>query len=83
VRGELFGEYLHTMPGGWLVWTGRGILGPVRHACLAHRDDLMEHVRRHYGTVAWQAKRTGPFRRFAPSWSKPAPGGHPRGLPFR
>ncbi len=70
LRAQLFGEYLDAMPGAWLTWTGNGVCGPTRYACWDHRDDLMRYVRKHYGTVAWNAKRTEPFPRFAPPGSK-------------
>ena len=31
------GEYVDAE--GWLTWHGRGIYGPQRYACPAHRDD--------------------------------------------
>jgi len=70
VRVLLFGEYLDAPPEGWLTWTGRGICGPVRYACAGHRDELQAYVRRHYGSVAWQAKKEGPFPRYPPPGSK-------------
>ena len=33
LRELLFGEYLEAPPGRWLVWHGRGPLGPTRYAC--------------------------------------------------
>lgn len=70
VRAQLFGEYLDAMPGSWLTFTGRGICGPTRYACFEHRDALIAYVHKHYGSVAWQAKKKGPFPRFAPPGSK-------------
>ncbi len=75
LRAQLFGEYLDAMPGGWLTFTGNGICGPARYACFEHRDDLTTYVRKHYGTVAWQTKKTGPTRatrRRAPSGRRQA-----------
>ena len=75
VRAQLFGEYLEAMPGAWLTWTGHGVCGPARYACFDHQNDLMRYVRKHYGTVAWNAKRTravpAPRAARAP---KPGPG---------
>ena len=72
LRARLFGEFLDAMPGAWLTFTGNGVCGPTRYACFDHRDDLERYVRKHYGTVAWQVKRPGPFPRYAPPGSKPA-----------
>ena len=33
LRELVFGEYLDAPPGRWLVWHGRGPLGPTRYAC--------------------------------------------------
>ena len=33
LRELVFGEYLDVPPGRWLVWHGRGPLGPTRYAC--------------------------------------------------
>ena len=35
LRELVFGEYLDVPPGRWLVWHGRGPLGPTRYACAA------------------------------------------------
>jgi hypothetical protein len=70
VRAQLFGEYLEAMPGAWLTWTGNGVCGPARYACFDHQNELMRYVRKHYGTVAWNAKRARPFPRHPPAGSK-------------
>ena len=31
------GEYVDAEPGRWLTWHGRGMYGPQRYACGAHR----------------------------------------------
>jgi hypothetical protein len=46
-----FGTYIDAMPERWLVWHGRGPYGPPRHACAAHRGDLVAYLREHYGTL--------------------------------
>ena len=51
LRELVFGEYLEAAE-RWLVWHGRGPLGPTRYACPAHRGDLVAYVREHYGTIA-------------------------------
>lgn len=56
----LFGTYVDIEPGNWLVWHGRGIYGPVRYACFAHRETLKAHLRRHYGTVGPHPFAEGP-----------------------
>jgi hypothetical protein len=48
-----FGEYVDAVPGGWLVWHGRGPYGPTRYACRGHRVALREYIRKHYGTLGW------------------------------
>lgn len=73
MRALLFGEYLDAPPSGWLTWTGRGILGPVRYACPEHRADLQAFLRKHYGTVAWHPKKEGPYPRFPPPGSRRTP----------
>jgi hypothetical protein len=52
LRELAFGQYLDVPPHGWLVWHGRGPLGPVRYACPEHRGELTAYVREHYGTIA-------------------------------
>ena len=53
LRELAFGEYVDALPGRWLVWHGRGPLGPNRYACGDHRGELVAYVREHYGTIAW------------------------------
>lgn len=48
---QRFGTYLDAQPGGWLIFTGGGPLGPRRYACPHHRDALTNHLRQHYGTI--------------------------------
>jgi hypothetical protein len=47
------GEYVDARPGGWLTWHGRGIYGPHRYACQAHRDELKALLRERYGSLGW------------------------------
>jgi hypothetical protein len=61
LRELVFGEYLEAPPGRWLVWHGRGPLGPTRYACAEHRGDLVAHVREHYGTLASQPWKMPPY----------------------
>jgi hypothetical protein len=61
LRELVFGEYLDALPGRWLVWHGRGPLGPVRYACEAHRGDLVAFVREHYGTIAPHPWKMPPY----------------------
>ena len=75
------GEYVDAEPGRWLTWHGRGIYGPHRYACGAHRGELKALVREHYGTLGWHPWAMGPHRvnyrrgrvtarqRLAPGWS--------------
>jgi hypothetical protein len=48
---QRFGEYVDAGPGGWLVWSGRGIYGRPLYACGDHRGELTAFVRQHYGTL--------------------------------
>ena len=61
LRELVFGEYLDAPPGRWLVWHGRGPLGPTRYACADHRGDLVAYVREHYGTVAAHPWKMPPY----------------------
>ena len=61
LRELVFGEYLDVPPGRWLVWHGRGPLGPTRYACGEHRGDLVAHVREHYGTIASHPWKMPPY----------------------
>jgi len=61
LRELLFGQYLDALPGRWLVWHGRGPLGPTRYACGEHRGDLVAFVREHYGTVAPHPWKMPPY----------------------
>jgi hypothetical protein len=61
LRELAFGEYLDAPPGRWLVWHGRGPLGPRRYACTEHRGDLVAYVREHYGTVARHPWKMPPY----------------------
>jgi hypothetical protein len=54
------GEYVDADPGRWLTWHGRGMYGPHRYACGAHRGELKARVREHYGTLGWHPWATGP-----------------------
>jgi hypothetical protein len=57
----VFGEYLDALPGRWLVWHGRGPLGPTRYACGEHRGEPVAYLREHYGTIAWHPWRMPPY----------------------
>lgn len=61
LRELVFGEYLDALPGRWLVWHGRGPLGPTRYACPDHRGDLVAYLREHYGTVAPHPWKMPPY----------------------
>jgi hypothetical protein len=61
LRELIFGEYLDALPGRWLVWHGRGPLGPTRYACAEHRGDLTAYLREHYGTIAWHPWKMPPY----------------------
>jgi hypothetical protein len=61
LRELLFGSYLDMLPGRWLVWHGRGPLGPTRYACAEHRGELVAYVREHYGTVAEHPWKMPPY----------------------
>lgn len=61
LRELVFGEYLDVPPGRWLVWHGRGPLGPTRYACERHRGDLVADVREHYGTIASHPWKMPPY----------------------
>jgi hypothetical protein len=54
------GEYVDADPGRWLTWHGRGMYGPQRYACGAHRGELKAVVREHYGTLGWHPWAKGP-----------------------
>ena len=50
-------------PERWLVWHGRGPLGPKRYACGAHRGELTAYLRFHYASVGLtRCGRWGPTR---------------------
>lgn len=61
LRELAFGEYIDAPPGGWLVWTGSGPLGPRRYACDAHRGELTAFLREHYGSIAPNPWRRPPY----------------------
>jgi hypothetical protein len=61
LRELAFGEYVDVPPGRWLVWHGRGPLGPTRYACAEHRGDLVADVREHYGTIAAHPWKMPPY----------------------
>ena len=54
------GEYVDADPGRWLTWHGRGMYGPQRYACGAHRGELKALLREHYGTLGWHPWAMGP-----------------------
>lgn len=61
LRELAFGAYVNAPPGRWLVWHGRGPLGPRRYACEAHRGELVAFVREHYGTIAPHPWKRPPY----------------------
>jgi hypothetical protein len=61
MRQTTFGEYQDALPGRWLIFHGRGLLGPPRYACAAHRGDLVAFLREHYGAVGNQVWRRPPY----------------------
>ena len=52
VQDVFFGRYVDAGPDRWLIWHGRGPLGPMRYACGMHRGELTAYLRHHYGSVA-------------------------------
>lgn len=68
VQDVYFGRYVDAGPDRWLIWHGRGPLGPMRYACGLHRGELTAYLRHHYGSVAPMPWNTGPYPR-------PLPGG--------
>jgi hypothetical protein len=67
LRDRTLGELLDAQPGGWLLWTAGGALGPKRYACPAHRQDLIDRLRRSYGAVRSQVWTQEPYRAVWPS----------------
>jgi hypothetical protein len=61
LRELAFGEYLDALPGRWLVWQGRGPLGPIRYACPDHRGELTAYLREHYGSIARHPWKMPPY----------------------
>ena len=61
MRETTFGAYQDALPGRWLIFHGRGLLGPPRYACPAHRGDLVAFLREHYGAVGNQVWRRPPY----------------------
>ena len=45
MRQTTLGEYQDALPGRWLIFHGRGLFGPPRYACPAHRGDLVAYLR--------------------------------------
>ena len=61
LRDRTHGEFRDAQPGGWLIWTAGGALGSRLYACPAHRADLTDHVRHHYGAIRSVAWRPEPY----------------------
>jgi len=61
MRENTWGAYQNALPGNWLVFHGRGLYGSPRHACPAHRGDLVAYLREHYGTVGWHPWKRPPY----------------------
>lgn len=61
LRDRRFGEYLDAQPGGWLIWTAGGVLGPRRYACPQHRSDLTDYLRKHYDAIHRGVWRSEPY----------------------
>ena len=78
MRETTFGAYQDALPGRWLIFHGRGLLGPPRYACAAHRGDLVAFLREHYGAVGSQVWRRRPIRRASRTPTSTGRGGPPR-----
>lgn len=63
LEDAFFGRYVDAAPSRWLTWHGQGPLGPKRYACPEHRGELTAYLRFHYGTVAPNAWKMGPYPR--------------------
>jgi len=63
VQDVFYGRYVDAGLERWLVWHGRGLLGPMRYACEEHRGDLTAYLRHHYGTLGSQPWKMGPYPR--------------------
>jgi hypothetical protein len=61
MRQATLGEHQDALPGRWLIFHARGLFGPPRYACEAHRGDLVAYLREHYGTVGPQVWRRPPY----------------------
>ena len=75
MRHTTFGEYQDALPGRWLIFHGRGLLGPPRYACEAHRATSSPTCAR---TTARSAPRSGAARPIPPASRTPTwttPGG--------
>jgi hypothetical protein len=66
LRDRTPGEYVDAQPGGWLIWTGGGALGPKRYACRRHRDAFVEALRAQYGASRRAIWRGEPDRSLWP-----------------
>jgi hypothetical protein len=61
LRKRRVAELLDAEPGGWLIWTAGGALGPRRYACAEHRQTLIDHLRTHYGTTHPGVRAAEPY----------------------
>jgi hypothetical protein len=61
LRDRTRGEFRDAQPGGWLVWTGGGALGPKLYACAEHRAELNADVRRRFGAIRSLVWRSEPY----------------------
>ncbi|CAN5539758.1 hypothetical protein BH20ACT19_BH20ACT19_07850 [soil metagenome] len=66
MQDAYFGQYVDIGPARWLVWHGRGPLGPMRYACGDHRGELTAYLRFHYGSVGYHPWKMGPYPRPLP-----------------
>ncbi len=67
MQDAYFGQYVDIGPSRWLVWHGRGPLGPMRYSCGDHRGELTAYLRFHYGSVGYHPWKMGPYPRPLPA----------------
>jgi hypothetical protein len=61
MRENTWGAYQDALPGRWLVFHARGLYGPPRYACEAHRGDLVAFLREHYGSIGFHVWKRPPY----------------------
>jgi hypothetical protein len=77
LRDRTVGEFRDAQPGGWLIWTAGGPLGSKRYACPEHRAELVDYLRRHFGTARCGVHAEEPY---AALWPDGLNGFDERGL---